>query len=145
MKPRTDQSTSSTLQSVIASVLVEGDNLVLLRRSAAVKWDTGLWQCVTGYLEDGKDPWIQTIQELAEETSLDERQLRLRTRPKTVSIVDASRVWLVYCTIFEVVDGIVSLNWENDAISRVCRLEDLPGPFVSWLPQVLYAVGWREG
>jgi hypothetical protein len=126
-------------------VLVEGDNLVLLRRSAAVKWDTGLWQCVTGYLEDGKDPWIQTIQELAEETSLDERQLRLRTRPKTVSIVDASRVWLVYCTIFEVVDGIVSLNWENDAISRVCRLEDLPGPFVSWLPQVLYAVGWREG
>ena len=143
MKPRTDRGASSAPPAVVASVLVEVGSLVLLRRSAAVTSDAGLWHCVTGYVEDGRDPCQQAIQEIAEETGLDQQQLSLRSRPHTVSIVGTSGIWLVYCAVYDVLDTTVTLNWENDAICKVSRLGEVPGPFVRWLPQVLDAVGWR--
>ncbi len=81
--------------------------------------------------------------EIAEETGLDQRQLSLRSRPHTVSIVGTSRIWLVHCAAYDVLGWPVTLNWENDAICKMARLDELPGPFVGWLPQVLDAVGWR--
>ncbi len=65
--------------------------------------------------------------------------------PRAVQIAGPSGTWPVQCCAFDVLDGAVALNWENDAAARVTRLDALPGPFVWWLPQVLDAVGWQPG
>ncbi len=139
------ESESAAPRQVIACVLVQAGQLLLLRRSTAVAWDAGLWHCVTGYAEDDNDLMGQALQEIAEEAGFDERQLRLRRAPRAVQIAGPSGTWPVQCCAFDVLDGAVALNWENDAAARVTRLDALPGPFVWWLPQVLDAVGWQLG
>ena len=141
MDPVRTDSTQVSHRQVVACVLIRSGKLLLFRRSQSVTWDAGLWHCVTGFLQTGRDPITQALSEVSEETALDASVLTLHSGPHRLLLTGKSDEWIVHCCAFEVIGGSLTLNWENDAAISVDRLADLPDPHVTWLPDVLDALG----
>jgi 8-oxo-dGTP pyrophosphatase MutT (NUDIX family) len=119
---------------VVAAVLLDGDDVCLLRRSQAVTSDRGLWHCVTGYLQPHRPPFAQTLCEISEETGL--RAHELQGLGGDVLMIGG---WTVHVHRFGVQHRRVRLNWENDAYRWVHASHPTELPVVPWLPQVLAA------
>src|SRR5215212_1511700 len=96
-----------------------GEQLCVLRRSAAVRTSVGRWGVVTGYLEGDAEPLAQAWTELAEELGLEPPALSLvRALPPVPLTSGASgKAFLVHPFLFESVSTEVTLNWEHDAVT----------------------------
>lgn len=130
---------------VVASVLIHNGNLCLLRRSANVRSEVGMWHCVTGFLEDNFAPRSQALAEIAEETGITDVGTESISAPVRVVWPSArTGPWVAYCFLVATQTREVQLNWENDAVTWVRPSGISRLLCVQWLPDVLRAVGIRE-
>lgn len=72
-------------QAIVAVVLWHRGRLALFQRSFRVRHDTGLWHCVTGYLEPGSPPREQALEEIREEAGLTGSELSGWVVPAPIS------------------------------------------------------------
>ncbi len=127
-------------RAVVAVTLWHQGELCLLRRSQLVGSDTGLWQCVTGYLEPGISPEAQARTELYEETGLSAGGLDLlRASASFVLTGDDGTVWTIHPFTALTQTGTLALNWEHDAYRWVNPSAIPTADQVPWLPHVLAA------
>lgn len=127
---------------VVAAVLFHGDRIGLFKRSRLVTGDAGRWHCVTGYLPAGTDPLEHARVELVEETGLDGDDIVLVRRGDGL-VLPCRRgpAWQVFPFLFRAARSGLALNWEHDEY-RWVRPAEVDGlETVSWLPDVLAAVG----
>jgi len=123
---------------VVAVTLWRKGKLCLLRRSQLVGSDTGLWHCVTGYLEPGASPEDQARTELFEETGLNADSLdRLTVGGSFVLPSDDETLWTVHTFTAVARTETLSLNWEHDAYRWVHPTEVPATEHVPWLSHVL--------
>lgn len=133
---------------VIATVVQWNSKVALFKRSRGVGHDSGLWHCITGFLEAETTPAEQALQELLEETGLQAKDLiGLRQGPVLVVLDDFGTPWLVHTFTALTTRRRLALNWEHDSYRWVA-----PGKAtrfanrVPWLDDVLAATGYcRSG
>lgn len=132
-----------TGNTVIAAVIQWQGRIALFRRSSRLGHDSGLWHCITGFVEAGATPEQQAREELLEETGLQAKDLLdLRHGPALVVADGSGTPWLVHT--FTAVTGRrrLNLNWEHDSYrwtpaSKTKRFTNR----VNWLDTVLDATG----
>ncbi|MFB9859470.1 NUDIX domain-containing protein [Paenarthrobacter aurescens] len=130
-------------RTVIATVIEWRGKIALLKRSRSLGHDSGLWHCITGFLEVGVSPKQQAIDELFEETGLQaEDLLDLRPGPHLVLADGAGNPWLVHTFTVSTSQRRLRMDWEHESYrwisaSKVKRFSNR----VSWLDDVLTATG----
>lgn len=128
---------------VIAAVVQCRGRIALFRRGRGLGHDSGLWHCITGFVEAGATPEQQTLEELLEETGLQATDLLdLRQGPDLVVADDSGTPWLVHTFTALTSRRRLKINWEHDsyrwtAPNKVKRFTNR----VRWLDNVLDATG----
>ncbi|MGC8609796.1 MAG: aconitase X swivel domain-containing protein [Thermoplasmata archaeon] len=98
------------VKEVVTSILVHGDEMLLLKRSGKVSTYQGKWAGVSGYIED-LDPLSTAIKEIKEETGI-ENPVLLRNGGK-IYVRDNKRLWIVHNFLFHVKNKNVKIDWEH--------------------------------
>ncbi|MGF9649155.1 NUDIX domain-containing protein [Pseudarthrobacter oxydans] len=131
------------VRAVVAVVLEWQDNIALFKRSKNLHHDTGLWHCITGFIEAGCTPAEQALQELYEETGLAENGVvEIQSGPDLVLHDDRGQPWRVHTFRAVSARRRLTINWEHDAYrwtkpNKTKRFSNR----VSWLDSVLEATG----
>ncbi|MBI2907362.1 MAG: NUDIX pyrophosphatase [Chloroflexi bacterium] len=101
---------------VVTCFLEKDGRILILKRSSRVGTYQGRWGGVAGYIDPGKTPHEQAIQEIREETGLAEKDLELVKEGKTLEVVDENlgRKWIVHPFRFRV-EGHeeIRTDWEH--------------------------------
>ncbi len=99
---------------VINCVVRHKDNILLVRRSFKVHFYPGLWNGISGFLDDSQDEMDKVREELEEELSLGRADILNIRSGKIFEVKDPSydKVWLVHTVLVEVGTEQVKLNWE---------------------------------
>ncbi|MGM0930494.1 MAG: NUDIX domain-containing protein [Actinomycetota bacterium] len=128
---------------VVAAVVQWRGRIALFRRSRQVGHDSGLWHCITGFVEAGATPEQQALEELFEETGLQAKDLLdLRQGPVLVVTDGSGAPWLVHTFTALTSRRRLRTNWEHDsyrwtAPHKAKRFTNR----VAWLDEVLDATG----
>ena len=119
-----------------------GEQLCVVRRSAAVRTSVGRWGVVTGYLEAGVEPLAQAWVELSEELALAAPALRLvrELPPVPLTSPASGKRFLVYPFLFESASTDVTLNWEHDAVEWAAPARLLDPDCVGWQEPLVRAL-----
>jgi 8-oxo-dGTP pyrophosphatase MutT (NUDIX family) len=130
-------------RTVIAVVIEWRGRIALFRRSGTVGHDSGLWHCITGFVEVGATPQQQAIAELFEETGLQANDLLdLRQGPALLLADESDSRWLVHTFTAVTTRRRLRLDWEHDSYRwttahKAKRFTNR----VTWLDTVLDATG----
>ncbi|MAH22105.1 MAG: hypothetical protein CMO12_04780 [Thaumarchaeota archaeon] len=109
----------------VSSVIVRGDKILLLHRSQKVRTNQGKWSVVSGELEQGQTVIATALNEIREETKLQEAQVNLlRTGDGIIVKPKPDSETLVHLLLFESSSWAVTINWEHDE-SRWVSLAEL--------------------
>ncbi len=130
---------------IVAVVLQSHGRIALLKRSQAIRHDRGLWHCITGFVDAGISSQAQAIQELREETGLEEDDiLALKEGPELLLSDGKGDLWKVHTFAATTKAKDLCLNWENDSYLWTTRenVKLVPGR-VLWLDTVLDATEWE--
>lgn len=128
---------------VVAAVIQCRGRIALFRRSRRPGHDSGLWHCITGFLEAGATPEQQTLEELLEETGLQATDLQaLHQGPDLVVADHSGAPWLVHTFTALTTRRRLKINWEHDSYRwtdprKARRFTNR----VTWLDSVLDATG----
>jgi 8-oxo-dGTP pyrophosphatase MutT (NUDIX family) len=125
---------------VVAAVLTHQDRICLLRRSALVSSDAGLWHCVTGYLPVAAEPIRHAQLEVAEETGIAAACLETASAVVIDEYGPDGRLWRIHTFHFRTATAAVNLNWEHDAACWVSPDQMHRLPTVRWFGAVLRAL-----
>ena len=103
------------LERKVVTCFLESDGeILILRRSEQVGSYQGKWAGVSGYIETTADE--QALVEIAEETSLSQKDLKLIKRGEPLSIEDKKLgvKWVVHPYLFHIKDrGKIKFDWEH--------------------------------
>jgi ADP-ribose pyrophosphatase YjhB (NUDIX family) len=130
-------------QTVVAVIIEWRGKIALFRRSRRLNHDSGLWHCITGFVEAGMTPQQQALEELAEETGLQAMDLQDLQHGPALTVADESgSPWLVHTFIAVTNRRRLKLDWEHDSYrwttaSKTRRFANR----VTWLDNVLTATG----
>lgn len=130
-------------RTIVAVVVEWQGKIALFRRSQKLTHDSGLWHCITGYLEKGATPAQQAADELIEETGLHpEDLLDLLQGPDVILKDDRDKWWMIHTFIAVSNRRRLKIDWEHDAYrwtpaGKTKRF----GNRVPWLDQILTATG----
>lgn len=127
---------------VVTCFMGHGEKILLLKRSQFVGSYRGRWAGVSGYVEEGNTAYQQALEEIKEETGLDEGDIELAKEGKPLEIVDQKmdRKWIVHPYRFLVMRADkVEIDWEHTEI-RWIDPEDM-GEYET-VPQLKEA--WEE-
>lgn len=127
----------------IVAVVLEWRNRVgLFKRSHTVGHDQGRWHCITGYLEDGRSPEEQALDELMEETGLRVPDLTGFSRGRPLLLEDSSGGrWAVHTFKARTERRRLQINEEHEKYRWVSpRTVRRYSNCVGWLDDVLSAV-----
>jgi hypothetical protein len=125
---------------VVAAVLTHQGRICLLRRSALVSSDAGLWHCVTGYLPAAAEPIRHAQLEVAEEAGIAAACLEVAGAAVLDQYGPDGRLWRIHSFHFRTATPAVNLNWEHDAACWVWPDEMHRLPTVRWFGAVLKAL-----
>lgn len=124
----------------VVNVLVSYDGKVLLvERSNALKNYPGLWNGVSGYLDDHKDLRQKVIEELNEELSINENHI-LSMIPGPILEEDdpaLKKTWIVHPVLVESSNAQIKLNYEAAGFVWVLPEEALSYNLVPGFDRVL--------
>jgi 8-oxo-dGTP pyrophosphatase MutT (NUDIX family) len=83
---------------------VDGDTVLLVRRSERVRTYRGAWAGVSGYLEPGVTPLDQAFTEVHEETGLERADVTLLQTGELLAFYDAQigQSWVVHPFLFAI-------------------------------------------
>lgn len=124
---------------VVAVVLRHNGKIALFKRSRRVAHDGGLWHCITGYVETGKSPSQQALDELREEAGLETASLtKLDAGPDLIMDDRRGQPWLVHTFVATTSQRRLRLDWEHDSYrwTSPCKVKRFTNR-VSWLDRVL--------
>lgn len=127
---------------VVAVILEWREHVLLLKRSHEVAHDGGKWHCVTGYVEESRQPIQQAVDELHEETGLRLVDLTALDEGPLLHLTDRhGQPWPVHTYRAKTHRRRLTLNWEHTAYRwvRPSRLNRFDGR-VSWLDDVIHVV-----
>ncbi|BCW35823.1 hypothetical protein StoSoilA2_18790 [Arthrobacter sp. StoSoilA2] len=128
---------------VIAAVIEWRGKIALFRRSRRLGHDSGLWHCITGFVEAGATPEQQAFAELSEEAGLQAKDLDSLLQGPALVITDSiGGPWLVYTFTAMISRPRLRIDWEHDTYrwtpaSKAKRFTNR----VDWLDKVLVATG----
>ena len=125
---------------VVAAVLTHRGRICLLRRSALVSSDAGLWHCVTGYLPQAAEPIRQAKLEVAEEAGIAAACLQAAGAAVLDQRGQDGRLWRIHSFHFRTATATINLNWEHDAACWVRPDQMHRLPTVRWFGAVLKAL-----
>jgi 8-oxo-dGTP pyrophosphatase MutT (NUDIX family) len=131
-------------RTVVAIVVEWRGKIALFRRSQHLGHDSGLWHCITGFVDVGIPPGQQAARELFEETGLQAKDLlEFREGPALVIKDSLEAPWLVHPFIALTSRRRLRIDWEHDAYrwtppGKTRRFSNR----VSWLDTVLGETGY---
>lgn len=131
---------------VVAVVVQWRAKIALFKRSQSLRHESGQWHCITGYMEPGRTPMQQAMEELQEETGLHPSHISdLRPGPKLTMTDSSGALWLVHTFTAVTSNRRLEIDWEHEAYrwtppSKVKRFSNR----VYWLDQVLEATGFHD-
>lgn len=128
---------------IVALLLKHGDRLCLLRRSALVGSDVGMWHCVTGFLDADVEPEKQALVELREETGLIPQDLQSFSAGPVLRLRGGDGEWTVHVFVATSKHRRVRLNWEHDDVCWVswASAGGSGRVLVPWLSKLVGEVG----
>ena len=115
---------------VVNCVVRHGDLFLVVKRSAELHFYPGLWNGVSGFLDDAKTPVEKAKEEVCEELGLKGEDIEEVREASAMEIDDAAagKTWIVHPMLVTVRTDEVSLDWEASAHRwiRPDELKDLP-------------------
>jgi 8-oxo-dGTP diphosphatase len=105
----------------VAGLVVRGSRVLALRRAATNLAGPGLWETVSGRIEQGEEPSVALVREIAEETTL---QVRVEERPwDAYAASRAGEPMIVVLYRARYLRGEVRLSHEHDAFAWLSASE----------------------
>jgi len=101
---------------IVTSFLMNGDKILILRRSDMVKSMKGLWAGVSGIIEKDEEPLDRAKIEILEELGLVNEHIKLLNSSKQMIIESPqykNHKWEIFPFLFETQNTEIKLNWEN--------------------------------
>lgn len=119
---------------VINCVVRYRGNILVVRRSRELRAYPGLWNGISGYLDDHKDLEEKVREELREEAGIRSADIRKISIGELFhqDAPELKKTWIVHPVLVELTTDRVRLNWEAEeyrfvAPLRAARLPTVPG------------------
>lgn len=142
MAPRAgdDATPVSRATGIVAAVVMHQGHVLMLRRSGEVAHEARLWQCLTGFIEQGADARAQLEVELREEVGYGPDEVTILAAAAPLEVTAIHRRWEIHPFLVLARDRRVQLNWEHDD-HRWVPVQDVSMRSTAWwFPYVLRAV-----
>lgn len=101
---------------VVTCFMEHGEEITLLKRSQLVGSYRGRWAGISGYIEEGKTPYQQALEEINEEMGLNIGDIELVKEGESLEVVDEKmgRKWVVHPYRFRVMrPEKIEIDWEH--------------------------------
>ena len=104
---------------VVTCLLMNEDGkLLILKRSDKVKTYKGLWGGVTGYVEEGEEPYQTALKEIREEVGIKKEDVHLIKKGDNVEFTDfyegKKYNWSIHPFLFRIEKkGKLQIDWEH--------------------------------
>jgi len=126
---------------VMNIVVVKGNKVLLVQRSANMRLYPNFWNGISGFLDDQQSIEEKVYEELREELSLSPTDIKNITRGQMIfqEAPEYHKTWLVVPVRVEVATDKFTLDWEAQHAkwftpAEAAKLDSLPG-FISVLAQ----------
>lgn len=100
---------------VVAAILTFKGKIALFQRSDHVTGGEGLWHCISGFLSEYQDPYLQATLEIAEETTIPACKLDFRGYSVLDKKDQDGNTWKIHAFHFETSTDSIHLNWEHSS------------------------------
>ena len=125
---------------VVTCFLEHEGKIPILRRSELVGTYRGKWAALSGYIEKGKAPLEQALQEIREEVGLGEGDVELVKEGEPLDAIDEEldRKWVVYPFRFQVIMlQKINIDWEHTELEwidpgEIAQYETVPRLAETW-------------
>ena len=105
---------------VVSCVVMNGDSMLILKRSDRVGSFQGKWSSVTGYVEEGETPVQTAFKEMKEEISVSAPVLLRQGR--AVAVRRGNTAWISHPFLFTLREGTeVKIDWERTDYTWISR------------------------
>ena len=119
---------------VVTCVVRQKDMVLVVQRSPTMRLYPGLWNGISGFLDDDKSIEEKTIEELQEELGITAGEI-IAMRRGTIfhqEAPDHKKTWIVHPLLVDVTSREVTLDWEAReyrwvTVPEVGELECVPG------------------
>ena len=122
---------------VATSILLHGDRILILKRSAAVGSFQHHWSGVSGFVEPGEEPLETSQREVEEETGIPRASLELLARAAPHRVEKPDKSFEVHSFLYRCATDRVRLDWENDEFAWVAPESLRDYRTVPWLPEMV--------
>ena len=122
---------------VATSILLHGDRILILKRSAAVGSFQHHWSGVSGFVEPGEEPLETSQREVEEETGNPRASLELLARAAPRRVEKPDKSFEVHSFLYRCATGRVRRDWENDEFAWVAPESLRDYRTVPWLPEMV--------
>ena len=122
---------------VATSILLHGDRILILKRSAAVGSFQHHWSGVSGFVEPGEEPLETSQREVEEETGIPRASLELLARAPSRRVEKPDKSFEVHSFLYRCATDRVRLDWENDEFAWVAPESLRDYRTVPWLPEMV--------
>ncbi len=122
---------------VATSILLHGDRILILKRSAAVGSFQHHWSGVSGFVEPGEEPLETSQREVEEETGIPRASLELLARAPSRRVEKPDKIFEVHSFLYRCTIDRVRLDWENDEFAWVAPESLRDYRTVPWLPEMV--------
>ncbi len=122
---------------VATSILLHGDRILILKRSAAVGSFQHHWSGVSGFVEPGEEPLETSQREVEEETGIPRASLELLARAPPRCVEKPDKTFEVHSFLYRCAIDRVRLDWENDEFAWVAPESLRDYRTVPWLPEMV--------
>ena len=122
---------------VATSILLHGDRILILKRSAAVGSFQHHWSGVSGFVEPGEEPLETSQREVEEETGIPRASLELLARAPPRCVEKPDKTFEVHSFLYRCAIERVRLDWENDEFAWVVPESLRDYRTVPWLPEMV--------
>ena len=128
---------SRPIRRVATSILLHGDRILILKRSAAVGSFQHHWSGVSGFVEPGEEPLETSQREVEEETGIPRASLELLARAAPHRVEKPDKSFEVHSFLYRCATDRVRLDWENDEFAWVAPESLRDYRTVPWLPEMV--------
>ncbi len=105
---------NSNLAVTVTIFLKHGGEILLLRRSEKVRGGQGKWFTVTGFFDEFKPPSEKAIEEVEEETGIEESQIGNIRSGKVYKLEKPNKLFFIYPLLAELNNRPeIHLDWEH--------------------------------
>ena len=128
---------SRPIRRVATSILLHGDRILILKRSAAVGSFQHYWSGVSGFVEPGEEPLETSQREVEGETGIPRASLVFLARAPPRCVEKPDKTFEVHSFLYRCAIERVRLDWENDEFAWVVPESLRDYRTVPWLPEMV--------